>query len=174
MQFELQKSVEILERTPLILEAYLGGLSKDWLKNNEGENTWSPYEILGHLVYGEKTDWMVRVKTILRTSENKLFEPFDRLAQLKEDQDRPIAELLTDFNVLRTSNLEELRALNISDEDLQLTGIHPEFGEVTLGQLITTWVVHDLGHIGQISRVMAKQYKNEVGPWINYLSVLKR
>lgn len=174
MQFELQKSLEILERTPLVLQAYLEGLSQDWLKNNEGENTWSPYEIVGHLVYGEKTDWMVRVKTILRTSGNKLFEPFDRLAQLKEDQDRPIAELLTDFNVLRTRNLEELHALNISDKDLQLTGIHPEFGEVTLGQLIATWVVHDLGHIGQISRVMAKQYKNEVGPWINYLSVLKR
>lgn len=174
MQFELQKSLEILERTPLVLQAYLEGLSQDWLKNNEGENTWSPYEIVGHLVYGEKTDWMVRVKTILSTSGNKLFEPFDRLAQLKEDQNRPVTELLNDFNVLRTSNLEELHALNISDEDLLLTGIHPEFGEVTLGQLIATWAVHDLGHIGQISRVMAKQYKNDVGPWISYLSVLKR
>ncbi|MEW7291448.1 DinB family protein [Aquimarina sp. 2304DJ70-9] len=174
MQFELNKSIEILEKTPLILKSYLLGLSNEWLRNNEGLNTWSPYEIVGHLIFGEKTDWMIRIRTILSVSENKLFEPFDRFAQLQEDQNKPISELLENFTELRLKNLEELKSLKITEDDLKLTGTHPEFGKVTLKQLISTWTVHDLGHIGQISRVMAKQYKDEVGPWINYLRVLKK
>ena len=173
MNFELNKSIEILEKTPLVLETLLNGLSKEWIVNNEGKNTWSPYDIVGHLIFGEKTDWMVRIKTILSESENKLFEPFDRFAQLKEDQNKPIQELIKEFKIIRKSNLNELISLNITSEDYNLTGIHPEFGQVTLKQLISTWAVHDLGHIAQISRVMAKQYTEEVGPWINYLGILK-
>jgi len=174
MKFDIHDSIEILQRTPTILESYLSGLPDTWLKKNEGENTWSPYDIIGHLIFGEKTDWIPRAKLILSQSENRMFEPFDRFAQLKEDQNKPIAELLGDFKDLRVKNLEELKPLHISAKDLELTGMHPEFGEVTLEQLISTWVVHDLGHIAQISRVMAKQYAGNVGPWNAYLGILKK
>ena len=174
MNFDLHKSLEILEKTPRVLDSLLNGLSDDWINSNEGENTWSPYDIVGHLNFGEKTDWLVRIKIILKESENKLFEPFDRFAQLREHQEKHITNLIDEFKELRENNLLEIKALKISKEDLEKTGIHPDFGEVNLRQLISTWAVHDLGHIAQISRVMAKQYKNEVGPWINYLGVLKR
>ena len=173
MEFRLNQSFEILEKTPIVIESYLSGLSRDWIKNNEGKGTWSPYDILGHLIFGEKTDWMIRVKTILGDSDNKLFEPFDRFAQLKEDQNRSIETMIQQFKVLRKKNLDDLRSLNITEKDLSLVGTHPELGEVSLQQLLATWTVHDLGHIGQISRVMAKQYSSEVGPWTEYLSVLK-
>ncbi len=174
MIFELDKSKEILERTPKVLETLLNGLSKEWIENNEAKNTWSPYDIVGHLVFGEKTDWIVRMKTILSDSENKLFEPFDRFAQLNENQNKPIGDLINEFKLLRVKNLNELELLNITQKDFERVGIHPEFGNVTLKQLISTWAVHDLGHIAQITRVMAKQYTKEVGPWINYLGVLKK
>lgn len=174
MNFDLNKSKEILESTPEVLNSLLSDLSKEWINNNEGENTWSPYDIVGHLIFGEKTDWIVRIKTILSDSDNKLFEPFDRFAQLNESQDRPIGELISEFKFLREKNLKEFELLNISEKDLEKVGIHPEFGNVTLKQLISTWAVHDLGHIAQITRVMAKQYSNEVGPWINYLGILKK
>lgn len=174
MIFELDKSKEILERTPNVLDTLLTGLSKGWIENNEGKNTWSPYDIVGHLIFGEKTDWIVRIKTILNNSKNKLFEPFDRFAQLNEDQNRPISDLINEFKLLREKNLNELESLNISQKDYERVGIHPEFGNVTLKQLISTWAVHDLGHIAQITRVMAKQYTKEVGPWINYLGILKK
>lgn len=174
MEFDLNKSIEILERTPTVIETLLSDLSSSWIKNNEGKLTWSPYDILGHLIYGEKTDWMVRAKIILSKFDNKTFEPFDRFAQLREKQDKKIAELLDEFKELRKSNLKELRSLNLTTTDFELKGIHPELGEVTLGQLISTWVVHDLGHIAQISRVMAKQYKNMVGPWQAYLGILSK
>ncbi len=174
MRFSLYKSLEILERTPSVLASYLSGLSDEWLKQNEGENTWSPYDILGHLIVGEKTDWMVRARIILGSAEDKRFKPFDRFAQLREDQNRPVSDMLKEFGELRSDNLEELRAFDITEEQLKLTGIHPEFGEVTLSQLLSTWTVHDLNHISQISRVMANQYKEAVGPWINYLGVLKK
>lgn len=174
MNFDLNKSFEILERTPNTLESLLSGLSDDWIKNNEGEHTWSPYDVVGHLIFGEKTDWLVRIKTVLSNSNNKLFESFDRFAQLEKDQNKSIQELLEEFKLLRKKNLETLRSLNITQKDYSKTGVHPEFGEVTLEQLISTWVVHDLGHIAQISRVMAKQYKEGVGPWINYLGVLRK
>ena len=174
MILELDKSKEILERTPDVLKTMLTGLSKEWIYTNEGENTWSPYDIVGHLIFGEKTDWIVRIKIILSESENKDFEPFDRFAQLKGKQEKPIRELLIEFKNLRLKNLKELNSLSIGKKDLNRTGIHPEFGEVTLKQLISAWAVHDLGHVAQISRVMAKQYKSEVGPWTNYLGILNK
>ncbi len=174
MIFDLDKSKEILGRTPEVLETLLHGLSKEWILNNEGQNTWSPYEIVGHLIFGEITDWIVRIQTILSESVNKLFEPFDRFAQLNEDQNRPIGDLIKEFKSLREKNLNELELLNITQKDFDRVGIHPEFGNVTLKQLISTWAVHDLGHIAQITRVMAKQYTKEVGPWINYLGILKK
>ncbi|WP_020532544.1 DinB family protein [Flexithrix dorotheae] len=174
MTFEIEKSIEILSRTPLVLESLLNGLSAEWVNNNEGENTWSPYEVLGHLIHGEKTDWLQRTKIILSNSEHKTFEPFDRFAQLKEDNTRPIEELLEEFSAIRLENLKELKSLQINDSKLQQKGVHPALGEVNLKELLSTWVVHDLGHISQITRVMAKQYQSEVGPWIEYLGILKK
>lgn len=174
MEFSLDQSIEILERTPNILDAYLNQISEDWLRHNEGENTWSPYDIAGHLVFGEKTDWMARIKIILNDSENKLFEPFDRFAQQNEDQNRPVSALIEEFRSLRNANLKELKSLNIQQSDYSRIGLHPAFGQVTLAQLISSWVVHDLGHIAQISRVMSKQYKTEVGPWVEYMSILNK
>ncbi len=173
MTFSINKSIEILSRTPLVLESLLSGLSEEWLKNNEGENTWSPYDIVGHLIHGEKTDWMVRAKVILSDAEDKTFEPFDRFAQMEADQEQSIDALLQTFKTLRAKNIEDLTALQISDAQLSATGIHPALGEANLRELLSTWVVHDLGHIAQISRVMAKQYQSEVGPWKAYLGILK-
>lgn len=172
MNFELNKSLEILEKIPFVLETLLSGLSVEWTENNEGKNTWSPYNVVGHLVFGEKTDWLVRIKTILGDSENKLFEPFDRFAQLNEAQEKPIHELIDEFKFLRAKNLGELASLNVTQNDFARIGIHPEFGDVTMKQLISAWVVHDLGHLSQISRVMAKQYEANVGPWNLYLGTL--
>ncbi len=173
MKFELQRSIEVLSRTPSLLESMLSGLSEEWLKNNEGENTWSPYDIVGHLIHGEKTDWIIRTNIILSNSENKKFEPFDRFAQIYSDQKRAINALLKEFRELREHNLITLKALHIQEQDLYKKGIHPELGEVRLKELLSSWVIHDLGHISQISRVMAKQYKDEVGPWTAYLGILK-
>ena len=173
MTFDIDKAIEILERTPLVLENLLRGISNEWLKNNEGENTWSPYTIVGHLIHGEKTDWIPRAKIILSDSPNKTFEPFDRFAQIRGNQEKMIDELLAEFKSLRSKNLEELKSLRIHSQ-LTSKGIHPELGEVNLKELLATWVVHDLGHISQISRVMAKQYKDEVGAWKEYLGILKK
>lgn len=172
MKFDLQKSIEILERTPLVLTSMLQGISKEWLHTNEGEDTWSPYDVIGHLIVGEKTDWILRTKIILSDIENKQFVPFDRFAQLQAKQDRPISELLTEFTTLREENLTILKSLQITDDDLNRKGTHPELGEATLSELLATWTAHDLGHINQISRVMAKQYKTEVGPWKAYLKIV--
>ncbi len=174
MSFELQKAIEILQRTPAVLDQLLSGLSLEWLKSNEGADTWSPYDIVGHLIFGEKTDWMVRIKIILNEGENKRFETFDRFGQFEGDQNKPITELLKEFELLRANNLSELKDLNIGPKELKKLGIHPEFGEVSLEQLIASWAVHDLGHIAQISRVMAKQYQNTVGPWKQYLGIVRR
>jgi hypothetical protein len=174
MTFNINKSIEILSRTPLVIEVLLNGLSEEWLRNSEGENTWSPYEIVGHLIHGERTDWILRIKIILSNSENMNFKPFDRFAQLNENQLRPIEELLKEFKEIRAQNLKELISLQINDAQLAERGIHPELGEVSLKELLSTWVVHDLGHISQITRVMAKLYKFEVGPWKEYLGILKR
>lgn len=173
MTFERSKSIEILSRTPTVLTELLSGLSDDWVRNNEGENTWSPYEVVGHLIHGEKTDWIPRTQIILSNVADKTFVPFDRFAQSKEPQDQSIEVLLEEFSILRKQNIKQLNSFQLDEEMLARTGIHPELGEVTLKALLSTWVVHDLGHIAQITRVMAKQYHSEVGPWIQYLGVLK-
>lgn len=173
MKFDLSKSTLILERTPTVLNSLLSDLPDHWILPNEGEETWSPYDVIGHLVHGEKTDWISRAKIILSEGTDKSFKPFDRFAQFEESKGKSINQLLDDFNVLRKNNLTELKSLNITEQQLQLEGRHPEFGVVTLRQLLSTWVAHDLGHIAQISRVMAKQYVDEVGPWKAYLGILK-
>ncbi|MCT4623374.1 MAG: DinB family protein [Schleiferiaceae bacterium] len=173
MNFSIERTLEILRQTPQTLRSMLGSLSDDWLHSNEGPETWSPYNVIGHLIVGEQTDWMVRAKIILRKEGMRKFEPFDRFAQFKMNQEQPIQFLLNQFETLRNENIAELNALDIQKNDLIKTGIHPEFGEVTLQQLLSTWAVHDLGHIIQISRVMAKQYATEAGPWQAYLKVLQ-
>lgn len=173
MHFNLAKSIEILERTPIVLEQMLSGLHTDWVMNNEGPDTWSPYDVLGHLIHGEKTDWIPRVKIILSDSNDKNFIPFDRFAQLTESKSKTITELLDEFKKLRNENLNYLRSLHLNEVELNKTGIHPAFGEISLQQLLATWAVHDLNHIAQIARVMAKQYEEAVGPWVKYLRVLQ-
>ena len=172
MQFNYDKAVEILVRTPAILEQLLSGLSQEWYVHNEGEDTWSPYDVIGHFIHGEKTDWLERTEIILSNAADKTFIPFDRFAQMGELNQKPIETLLEEFRQLRGANLVKLQSLQIKESDLDKKGIHPELGEVSLQQLLASWVVHDLGHIAQISRVMAKQYKEEVGPWIAYLGIL--
>ena len=174
MNFDLTRSLEILAHTPTVLRAYLGHLSDDWLRHNEGPDTWSPYDVLGHLIHGEKTDWTTRMRIIMDQSAERTFTPFDRFAQFETDQTRPVGVLLDEFALLRADNLAFLTSQDISEADWQKTGLHPALGEVTLQQLIATWTVHDLGHLAQISRTLAKQYKEQVGPWQAYLSVLHR
>lgn len=173
MEFKLEKALQILEKTPSILNSFLLNLSDDWTSCNEGLNTWSAFDILGHLVHGEKTDWISRVDIVLGNGNSNTFTPFDRFAQFEDSKGKSISDLLIEFSELRKQNLKYLKSLNISEANLELTGIHPSFGQVKLNQLLATWVTHDLGHIAQISRVMAKQYKAEVGPWFEYISILK-
>lgn len=174
MDFNFSQTLQILERTPSTLMVLLSGLSDDWLYNNESEATWSPFDVLGHLIHGEKTDWIVRMEIILSDQADKTFEPFDRFAQFEASQGKSIGQLLEAFQNLRTQNLELLKSKNLQSEDFTKTGTHPALGTITLKQLLATWAVHDLGHIAQISRVMAKQYQQEVGPWREYLPVLDR
>ncbi len=174
MEFSIEKAIEILERTPVALSHLLSGLSDDWTSHNEGGDTWAVYDVIGHLIHGDKTDWLTRAQLILSDSAQKNFGPFDRFAQFENSQGKSLLQLLTEFQEVRSQNLDKLRNLNIQPEDLQKTGVHPAFGEVTLSQLLATWVTHDLDHIAQISRVMAKQYKAEVGPWIAYLKILNQ
>jgi uncharacterized damage-inducible protein DinB len=173
MDFNLEKSLEILERTPDVLIAMLQGISADWTSNNEGADTWSVYDIIGHLIHGEKTDWIPRTEIILSGSGDKKFTPFDRFAQFDDSKGKSLEELLKEFQIFRESNVQQLRSKKLTDANLEETGIHPAFGDVTLKQLLSTWVVHDLNHIAQISRVMAKQYQAEVGPWTAYLKILQ-
>lgn len=168
----LGKSIEILERTPVVLSQLLNGLSPDWTSLNEGGETWSAYDVIGHLIHGDQTDWMHRIEIILSDKHDKRFVPFDRFAQFENSKGKSLNQLLEEFKIIRKSNLEKLKGLSITESDLIKKGIHPTFGEVTLSQLIATWVVHDLDHLSQISRVMAKQYKEEVGPWIEFLKIL--
>ncbi|HEX5168048.1 MAG TPA: DinB family protein, partial [Cyclobacteriaceae bacterium] len=148
-------------------------ISSDWTAPNEGGQSWSAYDIVGHLIHGEKTDWIPRTEIILSDKQEKAFEPFDRFAQFEASKGKSLNQLLDEFRMLRKKNVEYLRSKNITKMDLEKKGIHPAFGEVTLSQLLSTWVVHDLNHISQVSRVMAKQYKEEVGPWIEYLRILQ-
>lgn len=173
MKFDLDKSLEILERTPIALESLLSGLSKEWIENNEGGETWSPYDVMGHLIHGENTDWIQRMEIILSETGDKKFTPFDRFAQFHESKGKTIDDLLSEFKKIRAANITTLRSWNLKESDFSKKGIHPSFGEVTLSQLLSTWTAHDLGHLAQVARVMARQYKEEVGPWIEYLRILK-
>ena len=173
MKFTLEKSLEILERTSNVLIAMLQDISADWTSPNEGGDSWSVYDIIGHLIHGENTDWVPRTEIILSENSDKKFTPFDRFAQFEDSKGKTLNQLLKEFKMLRERNIEQLRSKKITDKNLEEIGIHPAFGHVTLSQLLSTWVVHDLNHIAQISRVMAKQYKVEVGPWTEYLRILQ-
>ena len=173
MQHDLQDTVAVLARTPATLDALLRHLPETWTRRNEGEKTWSAFDIVGHLIHGERTDWMPRARMILQFGESKAFEPFDRLAQEGESHGKSLAELLDEFAVLRAESLDQLRDLNLRPEDLARRGRHPALGVVTLSQLLAAWAVHDLTHLHQISRVMAHQYRARVGPWDKYLGVLQ-
>lgn len=174
MDFSLHTSLQILERTPRVLRSLLAGLSDEWTHNNEGGESWSPYDVVGHLIHGEKTDWIPRMRCILGKDENKHFIPFNRTAQFEESKGKSLEELLSEFEHLRAANIAEVQNCALSDDDLEQTGIHPHFGTVTLRQLLATWTAHDLGHLVQIARVMARQYSHAVGPWKEYLSVLHK
>lgn len=174
MKFDLEQGIEILERTPAVLRTLLTDLSEGWLHGNEGGESWSPFEVLGHLIHGEKTDWVVRAEIILEEGESRTFEPFDRFAHLEANRGRELSSLLDEFERLRVANLTRLRRRAADGLELGARGQHPELGRVTLGELLATWVAHDLGHIAQIARVLAKQYAQEVGPWGAYLPVLHR
>jgi hypothetical protein len=172
MSFDVNSAIEILERTPIVFKNLLDGISTDWTNNNEGKDTWSPYDVIGHLIHGEKTDWIPRLKIILSNQTDKSFEPYDRFAQFEMAQGKSIDTLLQEFEFLRNENINSLRRMEITKHIESQEGLHPEFGAVTIRQMISAWVVHDLGHITQISRVMAKQYSSEVGPWTKYLTIL--
>ena len=174
MKYDLQKATEILSRTPQVLETLLSGLSDEWIFQNEGEETWSPFDVMGHLIHGEITDWIERMEIILSDHEDKKFTPFDRFAQFEESKGKNIAQLLAEFKTLRQRNLTILHSKTIDETTLNKKGEHPVFGDVTLENLLATWVAHDLGHIAQIARVMAKQYKEEVGPWEAFLPILHK
>lgn len=174
MEFNLDQTISILERTPLTLQAMLAGLSPAWTDATEGPDTWSPFVVVGHLIHGERTDWIPRARIILAQGPNRHFEPYDRFAQFRESQGKPLAQLLDEFARLRAENLATLAGWRLTEAQLALEGVHPAFGAVTLGQLLATWATHDLGHIAQAARVMAKQYREAVGPWRAYLSILDR
>jgi hypothetical protein len=174
MDFQLDHALEVLERTPAALRGLLGGLSDAWTSPNEGPDTFSAFDNVGHLIHGERTDWIPRARIILAQGPNRRFEPYDRFAQTRESQGKTLAELLDEFARLRTGNVATLRDWRLSDAELALQGEHPELGVVTLRQLLATWAAHDLGHVAQIARVLAKQYRDAVGPWRAYLPVLDR
>jgi hypothetical protein len=173
MKFEFNKSIELLQTTPSILRAWLDQLPLDWILSNEGEDSWSPFDVVGHLIHGEKTDWIARAEIILSDEADKEFEPFDRFAMFDDSKGKTIHELLSEFEDLRRQNIEQLRSMQITEADFDKTGLHPNLGVVTLRQLISTWVAHDLDHLGQISGIMARQYKEEVGPWREFLGILE-
>lgn len=170
--FSIDEAVAILERTPATLDALLRGLPDSWIAATEGDKTWSPFDVVGHLIHGERTDWIPRARIILEHGEARAFDKFDRLAQFAVSKNRSIAALLDEFASLRRQNLQELNALKLTEADLERRGTHPELGVVTLRQLLSTWVAHDLDHVVQISRVLATQYSNEVGPWRAYLRII--
>ena len=173
MDFDLSNGTAILERTPATLRALLDGLSPSWTDATEGPDTWSPYVVVGHLIHGERADWIPRAQVILAQGENRTFTPFDRLAQFRESEGKSLAQLLDEFEELRAESVQTLIDWQLTEADLDLEGMHPALGAVTLKQLLATWVAHDLGHIVQVSRVMAKQYRDAIGPWTAYLSVVK-
>jgi len=169
----LEECFAVLTRTPATFDAMLRGLPEQWTTATEGPGTWSPYAVIGHLIHGEKTDWLPRVMVILEHGPDHPFESFDRDAQFRDSKGKSISSLLDEFAERRSDNLVQLRALNLQPAQLELVGTHPALGRVTLRQLVATWTAHDLAHILQVSRVMAKRYKQEVGPWAEYLSVMR-
>jgi hypothetical protein len=171
-KFVMNEAVAILERTPASLDALLRGLPAGWIEAHEGDATWSPFDVLGHLIHGERTDWLPRARIILDQGEARPFDTFDRLAQFSESAWRTLDSLLDEFGVLRAANLRDLAALGLTEADLDRRGRHPALGPVTLRQLLATWVAHDLDHVTQISRVLARQYSEEVGPWRAYLRII--
>jgi len=173
MEQNLTQTISLLTHTPAALNALLRDLPADWTLCNEGPETWSAFDIVGHLIHGERTDWMPRARMILQHGESRAFDPFDRLAQQHESEGKTLAQLLDEFSRLRSENLKQLSALNLTQEQLNLRGRHPALGAATLSQLLATWAVHDLTHLHQISRILAHQYRNAVGPWSEYLGVLK-
>jgi hypothetical protein len=173
MEQNLSHTIALLSRTPATLNALLRDLPDSWTHQNEGENTWSAFDIVGHLIHGERTDWMPRARIILQSGESQPFPPFDRLAQIRCSQGKSLPQLLDEFANLRSENLRELQALNLRQQDLALRGRHPALGVVTLSQLLATWAAHDLTHLHQISRVLAHQSREAVGPWSAYLGVLQ-
>ena len=172
MEHNLQHTVLLLTRTPAVLNAFLRDLPEKWTFRNEGENTWSAFDIVGHLIHGERTDWMPRVNIIMQYGEAQSFEPFDRWGHMRESQGKSLEQLLDEFAHLRSKNVTELCGLHLGKEDLELRGRHPVLGVVTLSELLATWAAHDLTHLHQISRVMAHQYREAAGPWREYLGVL--
>ena len=173
LDYHLPQTISLLSCTPAMLNTLLRDLPEIWTMRSEGDNTWSAFDIVGHLIYGERTDWMPRVKMVLQFGEARAFEPFDRWGQTRECHGQSLAQLLDEFTRVRTENVHELRALNLRPADFERRGRHPELGVVTLSQLLATWAVHDLTHVHQISRVMAHQYRVAVGPWSAYLGVLQ-
>lgn len=174
MNFDLDQAIAVLSRTPTTLRALLAGLPGEWIWSNEGPDTWSPFDVVGHLIHGERTDWIPRAKMILMQGEARPFDPFDRFAQFAESMGRSLEELLSEFAVLREKNITTLRDLNLGENQLEKTGRHPALGRVSLKELLATWVTHDLDHLGQIARTMARQYATEVGPWKTYISILAK
>lgn len=172
MEFNLEEAIPVLERTPAVLTMLLLDIPERWSHAREGAEAWSPREIVGHLIHGERTDWIPRARIIIKQGSYRRFEPFDRFAELKSD--RPLRDLLEEFEQLRAGNVATLRGWNLKEKDLELTGEHPELGTVTMRQLLATWVVHDVSHIAQITRTMAREYTQAVGPWTEYFRVLQR
>jgi len=174
MEFQLSDGIPVLERTPATFRALLAGLPEPWVAGTEGPATFSAFDNVGHLIHGERTDWIPRARVILAQGASRRFEPFDRFAMLEASRGKTLAELLDTFADLRAENVATLRGWSLTEAQLDLPGEHPELGAVTLRQLLATWVAHDLGHVAQIARVMAKQYRDAVGPWRAYLPILDR
>jgi uncharacterized damage-inducible protein DinB len=174
VNFSFNDAVPVLGSTPAVLRAWLSELPDSWTRANEGRDTWSPYDIVGHLIHGERTDWIPRVELLLQHGDSRPFIPFDRFAQFRDSQGKSLLQLLDIFAQLRAANLSRLESLDLRPSDLQRPGRHPELGPVTLAQLLSAWVVHDLSHLAQIARVMGRQYEAAVGPWVEYLPMLTR
>ena len=169
----LEESIGVLKRTPGALDALLRGLPDEWVRGTDGPDTWSPYDVIGHLSHGERTDWMPRLKIILEYGSERPFDPFDRVAQFNDGEPKTLAARLDEFASLRAANIELLSNLGIAEEHLELQGTHPAFVRVTMRQLLAAWTAHDLAHVVQIGRTMARRYRDEVGPWAEYLSVMR-
>lgn len=172
MKFDLSHAIGILEKTPFVIRSMMSHLNESWTHTNEGADTWSPYDVVGHLVHGEKTDWMPRLEIMMSNGPVQTFEPYDRFAQAEMIKGKTLAELLDAFELLRKENLIILRSKRITASDLIRKAIHPSLGEITLSHMLSAWVVHDQGHIAQIARVLAKNYREEVGPWTKFLTIL--